>query len=64
MMEDLISEAQKEIALRGVLAPTVTIADALAALHKRQYTGTIIMHFKDGKIACLDVPNPIKIRIE
>lgn len=63
MLVELLRDVQ-EMARRSEARPIMHVADVLEALRERQYCGPIIVHFMNGKIAALDVPNPIKIRVE
>lgn len=63
-LDQIIRDVQAQAAIAGVGCPTMKTQDVMDALYQRHFTGAIVVHFKDGKIAALDVPNPIKIRVE
>lgn len=63
MLTALIREAQRETATRGVQSPSMSLEDVFAALFDTHFTGRIAIDFKEGRIACFNIPSDIKIRV-
>lgn len=41
----------------------VTFPDALETLHAARYTGQVLLHWHEGRVTNIDVPNPVRVKV-
>lgn len=60
----ILEEVARERATRSNGLLSVPMPDVLQSLYDKHYSGTVTLHFQEGRCQMIEVPNPITIRIE
>lgn len=59
----LVEAVISQQAVAPVTMQTVALPDVLDALYATRYTGLSLVHWHEGKIKTIQIPNPVTVKV-